>query len=179
MEKKICCISAKADWEAAFQLCRSVKDELGISVDVLSARHTVQNYDVVIYVHSSRCASDAVINKWLKEASDLNKTFLPVILGGNIFSDWSVKRQYKGPNLRTPFLMLRKDKDMRTFMQQMDGYAGAVIHNLRGASKAVQPQKAELISQVITSLIQYKEAEQARRTHASLLLESLVRNTSR
>ncbi len=44
-----------------------------------------------------------------------------------MLSNWILKKVYKGPNLRKPFLTLRKDNHMFAFMQQIAGLGGACI----------------------------------------------------
>jgi len=94
---------------------------------MITSSESVIDYEVVIFVLSKDAMQDAIVTKSLKEASDLNKLFLPVILGGNLFSNWLLKKSYKGPDLRTSILSLRKDEDMRTFMQQIASYGGSKI----------------------------------------------------
>ena len=82
--KSFCCISSKKDWQDSLQLCKRVKEMIGINISVLNSSDTTIDYDVVIYIHSKHAIADLQVLKWLKEASDLNKTFIPVIIGGNI-----------------------------------------------------------------------------------------------
>ena len=87
MNKSICCISSKKEWQECNQLCALVKDKTGITVSALTSLSSTVDYDVVVYIHSKYATEDAQVAKWLKEASDLNKTFVPVLLGGNVLSN--------------------------------------------------------------------------------------------
>ena len=113
MNKSICCISSKKDWHIGYQLCNRVKDKTGIQITVLNSSDTTVDFDIVVYIHTKNAIEDPQILKWLKEASDLNKTFIPVIIGGNWLSNKLEIIKYKGPNLRSSFLQLRKDEDFR------------------------------------------------------------------
>jgi len=128
MDKSICCISAKADWYESSKLCKTINEKFGIFIDVLNSDGTVQDYDVIIYVHSSKSNSDQIVNKWLKEASDLNKSFLPVVLGGSWISNKTIIANYGGPNLRTNFLQLYKEEDLFDFYNRLASFAGVRLN---------------------------------------------------
>ena len=85
--KSFCCISSKKDWQDSLQLCKRVKDKTGIIISVLNSSDSTVDFDAVLYIHSKSAIEDSQVSKWLKEASDLNKTFIPVIIGGNIISN--------------------------------------------------------------------------------------------
>ena len=124
MNKSICCISSKKEWQECNQLCALVKDKTGITVSALTSLSSTVDYDVVVYIHSKYATEDAQVAKWLKEASDLNKTFVPVILGGNVLSNKILIYKYKGPNLRSSFLQLRKDDDFFELCKSLTSYVG-------------------------------------------------------
>lgn len=128
MNKTICCISAKADWYESSKLCKIIKEKLGVDIDTLGSDGTIQEYDIIIYVHSSKSSTDKVLCKWLKEACDLNKTFLPVIIGGSWISNKSVISNYVGPSLRTNFLQLYKEEDSFEFFNMVASFAGVQLN---------------------------------------------------
>jgi len=127
MSKTICCISSKKDWQESIKLCKFIYDKTGISISVLNSMDSVVNYDVVIYVHSKNSAEDGQIQKWLKEASDLNKMFVPVIIGGNVISNKYLAYKYNGPNLRTDFISLCGDNQKFDFLDTLASLSGACL----------------------------------------------------
>ena len=124
MNKSICCISSKRDWHLGYQLCKRVKDKTGIEITVLNSSDTTVDFDVVVYIHTKNAIEDPQILNWLKEASDLNKTFIPVIIGGNWLSNKLEILKYKGPNLRSSFLQLRKDEDYYELCNYLTSFVG-------------------------------------------------------
>ena len=122
--KSFCCISSKKDWQDSLQLCKRVKEKIGINISVLNSSDTTIYYDVVIYIHSKHAIGDLQVLKWLKEASDLNKTFIPVIIGGNVISNKYLEFKYNGPSLRTVFIHLSNNKDRFEFMDRLASIAG-------------------------------------------------------
>jgi len=125
--KTICCISSKKDWHDTMQLCKRVKDKTGIEFSILSSTDAIIDYDTVIYIHSKNAVEDAQVEKWLKEASDLNKTFIPVIIGGNWLSNKLDILKYKGPNLRSQFLQLRKDEEFLELCNTLTSFSGKML----------------------------------------------------
>ncbi len=125
--KTICCISSKRDWQDSLQLCKRVKDKTGIIISVLNSSDSTVDFDAVLYIHSKSAIEDSQVYKWLKEASDLNKTFIPVIIGGNIFSNKFLIFKYRGPNLRSSFLQLRKDKDFLELCKALTSFVGKIL----------------------------------------------------
>lgn len=135
MNKSICCISSKRDWHLGYQLCKRVKDKTGIEITVLNSSDTTVDFDIVVYIHSKNAIEDSRVLKWLKEASDLNKTFIPVIIGGNWLSNKLEILKYKGPNLRSSFLQLRKDVDYYQLFNYLTSYVGkGLIGDAYGAT---------------------------------------------
>lgn len=129
MEKmnKVCCICSQSTIGIARDLLALVHKHTGVSVHLLSPGDSVADYEVVLYVLSKDSMKDEAVTAQLVEASHLNKTFIPVIPGGNWFSSWLMERRYKGPDLRSPILHLRKDDQMHAFMQQLASYSGTNI----------------------------------------------------
>ena len=125
--KSICCISSKRDWQDSLQLCKRVKDKTGIIISVLNSSDSTVDFDAVLYIHSKSAIEDSQVSKWLKEASDLNKTFIPVIIGGNIISNKFLIFKYRGPNLRSSFLQLRKDDDYLELCKTLTAYVGKIL----------------------------------------------------
>ena len=126
--KSFCCISSKKDWQDSLQLSKRVKEMIGINISVLNSSDTTIDYDVVIYIHSKHAIADLQVLKWLKEASDLNKTFIPVIIGGNIISNKYLEFRYNGPNLRTVFIHLSNNNDRYEFMDRLASIAGLSLN---------------------------------------------------
>ena len=126
--KSFCCISSKKDWQDSLQLSKRVKEMIGINISVLNSSDTTIDYDVVIYIHSKHAIADLQVLKWLKEASDLNKTFIPVIIGGNIISNKYLEFKYNGPNLRTVFIHLSNNNDRFEFMDRLASIAGLSLN---------------------------------------------------
>lgn len=124
MNKSICCISSKRDWHLGYQLCKRVKDKTGIEITVLNSSDTTVDFDVVVYIHTKNAIEDPQLLNWLKEACDLNKTFIPVIIGGNWLSNKLEILKYKGPNLRSSFLQLRKDEDYYELCNYLTSFVG-------------------------------------------------------
>ena len=125
--KSICCISSKRDWQDSLQLCKRVKDKTGIIISVLNSSDSTVDFDAVLYIHSKSAIEDSQVSKWLKEASDLNKTFIPVIIGGNIISNKFLIFKYRGPNLRSSFLQLRKDDDYLELCKNLTSFVGKIL----------------------------------------------------
>lgn len=126
--KKICCICSEGVADQANELISLVHKYTGIDVELLLSTESVVDYEVAIFVLSKDALKDDTVARHLKEASDLNRTFIPVIVGGNMLSSWLLEKKYKGPNLRTEILHLRKDDQMLAFMKQLASYGGTEIH---------------------------------------------------
>ena len=122
--KRFCCIGPVSSHDSEFFYV--VRKYTKVQIDWLRPSDSVEEYDVVVFVLSEEVLSNEKI-KQLKEASDLNKIFLPVILGGNWWKSWLLKRRYKGPDLRTPFFELRKEAQMIEFLRQVASYGGSKI----------------------------------------------------
>ena len=105
-----------------------VRNYTKVNIILMSHSESIADFEVAVFVLSKESLEDEQVGKWLKEASDLNKTFIPVILGGNFITNWLLQRRYKGPNLRTSFLTLRKENNMSTFLKQLAGYGGSKVH---------------------------------------------------
>lgn len=126
--KKICCICSKDMTSNTENLLSLVRDYTKVNIILMSSSESIADFEVVVFVLSTESIEDEQVKMWVKEASDLNKTFIPVIIGGNFFTNWLLQRRYKGPNLRTSFLTLRKENNVSTFLKQLAGYGGSKVH---------------------------------------------------
>ena len=125
--KKICCISSIEVTSQVQEMLNLIRKHTKVNTILITPSESIMDFDVVIFVLSKDALSDEFVLNNLKEASDLNKTFVPVILGGNFFTNWLLKKRYQGPDLRTPFLSLTKEDDMFAFMQQLASLGGSKI----------------------------------------------------
>ena len=127
VQKKICCIAAADVQQEVRTLLDDIRSRIRLAIPILGKNNSVVDYEVAIFVLSGEAKQDECVNVLLKEASDLNKIFLPVILGGNWWKSWLLKRRYKGPDLRAPFFELRKEAQVIEFFRQIVGYSGSKI----------------------------------------------------
>lgn len=125
--KKICCVCSQDISSQTEELLLMIREYTKNKITLISPSESIADFEVVVFVLSKESRHDESVALQLKEASDLNKTFIPVILGGNWFTTWLLKRKYKGPDLRSPFLSLNKDKHMYSFMQQLASSGGSKI----------------------------------------------------
>jgi len=126
--KTICCISSNGNYSHAEKLCLDIKKYLGVSITMAnSADFPVQDYDVVLYVHSKESLSDTTVCNLLIQAYNLNKTFLPVIIGGTYFHNLILKFKYNGPNLRTSFLSIKNRNKLFELYNRIASLSGVKL----------------------------------------------------
>ena len=80
VQKKICCIAAADVQQEVRTLLDDIRSRIHLTIPILGKNNSVVDYEVVIFVLSGEAKQDECVNVLLKEASDLNKIFLPVIL---------------------------------------------------------------------------------------------------
>lgn len=127
MERKICCIHACDVEREVKALLDDIRFRIHQTIPVLLPHDSVAGYEVFVFVLSPAALTDSRLERRLKEVSDLNRIFLPVIIGGNSFTNWLLKKRYKGPNLRAGFYTLQKEEHRLRFYAQLMSYAGAVV----------------------------------------------------
>lgn len=125
--KKICCICSIEATSQVQEMLNLIRRYTKVNTILITPSESIVDFDVVIFVLSKDALSDEFVLNNIKFASDLNKTFVPVIIGGNFFTNWLLKKRYQGPDLRTPFLSLKKDDDMFAFIQQLASFGGSKI----------------------------------------------------
>jgi len=127
MKKRICCITSENAQNEVKVLLDEIQSRIHLTIPILSTHESIIDYEVVIFVLSNSAINDFDLNKQLQEASGLNKIFLPIIIGGNWWKDWLLKRKYKGPDLHTGIYSLRKVSHMLSFYTQLMSFSGATI----------------------------------------------------
>ena len=125
--KKICCICSVEDTSQVQEMLNLIRRYTKVNVILITSSESIVDFDVMVFVLSKDALADEKVLQYIKEASDLNKTFIPVIIGGSFFTNWLLKKRYHGPDLRTPFLSLNKEDDMFVFMQQLASFGGSKI----------------------------------------------------
>ena len=125
IHKTICCLTSNHLLSQAEHLCADIYRHINVQVAIATgADFPIQNYDVILYVHSKDALSDSTVRSLLKKASDMNKIFLPVIIGGSFFGNLILRLKYNGPNLRTSFLTTRKRKHLFEVFNRIAAYSG-------------------------------------------------------
>ena len=125
--KKICCICSVEATPQVQEMLNLIRRYTKVNVILITSSESFVGFDVVFFVLSKDALADEKVLHYIKEASGLNKTFIPVIIGGNFFTNWLLKKRYHGPDLRTSFLSLNKEDDMFAFMRQLASFGGSKI----------------------------------------------------
>lgn len=124
----ICCITSESLFKQAELLCLDIQKYLNVKVDIANTKDfPIQNFDVILYVHSQKSSQSYLADTLLKIASDLNKTFVPVIVDSSFWGDLLIEFGFRGPNLRTPFLSIRKRKDLFEMYNRIASYSGVKL----------------------------------------------------
>ena len=125
--KKICCIASSDVMNEVLLLLDDIQSRIHLSIPILDETQSVVDFEVVIFVLSNGAKTDSGIAVQLKEASDLNKSFLPVIIGGNWWKNWLLKSTFKGPNFHSNYYSLHKISHMLGFCSQLISFSGATV----------------------------------------------------
>ena len=128
MGKKICCIGTH-ETESIVQelIINKIYQCLNINIIRLGEEDSVLDYDVILYIHTKEANNDKNIQRQLKEGSDLNKTFLPIVMKTGWFSAWCLKHKYVGPDLRRRFYQWRKQEDRYLVHKEISNLAGCKV----------------------------------------------------
>jgi len=122
--KIVSCICSINDTEQVQDFLNDILCRSNILVSIVDKEDAVISSDIIIYVHSSNCISDTSVLNLLTVASHVNKTFIPIILGGNTVSNTYLKSRYSGPNLRTDFLCLNSHTSYNEFYEKIYAFSG-------------------------------------------------------
>jgi len=126
--KKYCCIVADDSLTAAKELMSEIDKHIGLSIAILNNTESTVEYGVVLIVISKGLMKDACLERQLKEARDLNKTFIPVILAGNWINRLLLKQKFKSSNFcKRHIYSLGKTSEMLDFYKQLMSLAGCTI----------------------------------------------------
>lgn len=126
--KKYCCIVADDSLAAAKELMSEIDKHIGLSIAILNNTESTVEYGVVLIVISKGLMKDACLERQLKEARDLNKTFIPVILAGNWINRLLLKQKFKSSNFcKRHIYSLGKTSEMLAFYKQLMSLAGCTI----------------------------------------------------
>lgn len=126
--KKYCCIVADDSLTAAKELMSEIDKHIGLSIAILNNTESTVEYGVVLIVISKGLMKDACLERQLKEARDLNKTFIPVILTGNWINRLLLKQKFKSSNFcKRHIYSLGKISEMLAFYKQLMSLAGCTI----------------------------------------------------
>lgn len=125
--KKICCIASSDIDQKVRELLDEIQSRIHLTIPVLVPNDSVVDYEVVISVLSDGARNDNDVLTLLKEASNLNKIFLPIIFSGSTLKNWFLKRRFKGPDLRAPYYSLNKTQNMLSFYSQLMSLSGSAV----------------------------------------------------
>lgn len=126
--KKYCCIVADDSLAAAKELMSEIDKHIGLSIAILNNTESSVEYGVVLIVISKGLMKDACLERQLKEARDLNKTFIPVILAGNWINRLLLKQKFKSSNFcKRHIYSLGKTSETLAFYKQLMSLAGCTI----------------------------------------------------
>ncbi len=126
--KKYCCIAADDSMAAANSLIDEISRRIGLSIAILGSTESTVEYEVVMIIISKGLVKDACLSSQLKEARDLNKTFIPVILAGNWINRLLLKQKFKSNKLyKRHIYSLGKTSEMLDFYKQLMSLAGCTI----------------------------------------------------
>lgn len=125
--KKICCIADTDIKSKVMVLLEEIQWRINLTIPLLSDNDSVVEYEVVIFVLSNGARNNPSIQTLLKEASDLNKIFLPSIIGNGLIKNWLLKRKFAKNNFHSPYYYLNNVKDMLLFYTQLMSFSGSTV----------------------------------------------------
>ena len=127
MSKKICCIASSDSLSDTENLLKEIRSRIKVDIPLLKSYHSVMNYEIVVFVLSKGSTNNVDIRRKIKEACDLNKIFLPIIIGGNWWKSWYLLHKYRWPNFHTDVYLLNNMKSIQKFYTQLMSFSGAHI----------------------------------------------------
>ena len=92
--KKICCIADTDIKPKVMMLLEEIQSRINLTIPLLGDNDSVVEYEVVLFVLSNGAHNNPRIQTLLKEASDLNKIFLPSIIGNGLIKNLLLKRKF-------------------------------------------------------------------------------------
>lgn len=127
MSRRICCIASSDSLSDTENLLKEIRSRIKIDIPLLKSYQSVIKYDIFVFVLSKGAINNADIRRQVKEACDLNKTFLPIIIGGNWWKSWYLLHKYRWPNFHSDVYLLNNMKSIKKFYTQLMSLAGAHI----------------------------------------------------
>ena len=125
--KKICCIADIDIKPKVMVLLEEIQSRINLTIPLLGDNDSVVEYEVVIFVLSNGAHNNPSIQTLLKEASDLNKIFLPSIIGNVLIKNWLLKRKFAKIDFHSPYYYLNNVKDMLIFYTQLMSFSGSTV----------------------------------------------------
>lgn len=127
MQKKICTLAASDIEEDARVLLDEIRQRIHLAIPLLASGGNVADYDVVIFVLSRAAAHDESIGSRLKEASGLNKTFIPVIFGGNPWKNLYLRFKFRDYRFRSSYYYVSRIRHKLSLFSQLVSISGAMV----------------------------------------------------
>ena len=125
--KKICCIADTDIKPKVMVLLEEIQSRINLTIPLLGDNDSVVEYEVVIFVLSNGAHNNPSIQTLLKEASDLNKIFLPPIIGNGLIKNLLLKRKFAKNDFHSPYYYLNNVKDMLIFYTQLMSFSGSTV----------------------------------------------------
>ena len=126
-KKRISCIADIDIKPRVKVLLEEIQSRIDLTIPLLGDNDSVVEYEVVFFVLSNGASKNPCIQTLLKEASDLNKIFLPAIIGEGWFKNWLLKRKFKSVGFHSPYYYLNNVKDMLIIYTQLMSFSGSIV----------------------------------------------------
>lgn len=120
----ISCICSYKDIDKVHDFLDDIYSRSSLSIRISDTEDSVISSDVILYVHSANCLNDETVSSFLRIAYNVNKTFIPFILGGNAITNSYLRGRYDGPNLRTDFIFLNNKENLNEFYSRLYSITG-------------------------------------------------------
>lgn len=94
---------------------------------MLGNNDRISDYDAVVLIVSDGTLHSETTVMRLKEALAMNLTVLPVVIGGNWWSNVWLRRKFKEYRFRSPYSFIAKESDKLGLYSQLIALSGAMI----------------------------------------------------